>query len=111
MLLVQVRGVSTQPGTHKEGWPDIWRYSAGGRVGLALLGIAFTIATCIQLQGVLTRQWHMDYRWGNGMMLYRWAITCSIRCLTNVERTTAGCTHTAAIVSPLLCWYLNRPRA
>jgi hypothetical protein len=31
-------------------------------VGLALLGIAFIIATCIQLQGVLTKQWHKDYR-------------------------------------------------
>jgi len=64
LLCLQVRGVKAQPGVRKECWPDIWRYSAGGRVGLALLGIAFTIATCIQLQGVLTRQWHKDYRWG-----------------------------------------------
>jgi hypothetical protein len=28
-----------------------------------LLGIAFVIATCIQLQGVLTKQWHRDYRY------------------------------------------------
>lgn len=40
----------------------MWRYSTGGGVGLAVLGIAFLIATCIQLQGVLTRQWHRDYR-------------------------------------------------
>lgn len=51
-------------GPQKEGWPSVWRYSVAGRVGLALLGIAFTIATCIQLQGVLTRLWHRDYRCG-----------------------------------------------
>jgi hypothetical protein len=34
------------------------RYSAGGRVGLALLGVAFLIATMIQLQGVFGRAWH-----------------------------------------------------
>eukprot|EP00775_Hariotina_reticulata_P013549 gene13549-13676_t len=33
-----------------------------GKVGLALLGFAFIIATIIQLQGVLLRQWHKDYR-------------------------------------------------
>jgi hypothetical protein len=31
-------------------------------VGLAVLGIAFCIATAIQLQGVLTFGWHRDYR-------------------------------------------------
>jgi hypothetical protein len=59
---LQVRHAPTQEGTGKEGWPSTWRHSAGGRVGLALLGIAFIIATCIQLQGVLTKQWHRDYR-------------------------------------------------
>jgi hypothetical protein len=58
----QVRNVPATEGSKKEGWPATWRYNAGGRVGLALLGIAFIIATCIQLQGVLTRQWHKDYR-------------------------------------------------
>lgn len=38
------------------------RHSTGGRVGLALLGVAFTIATIIQLQGVFGRAWHKDYR-------------------------------------------------
>lgn len=45
-----------------ETWPATWRHTGLGRAGLALLGISFIIATCIQLQGVLTRQWHKDYR-------------------------------------------------
>lgn len=60
--VLQVRRVPEQLGAAQEGWPATWRHTAGGRVGLALLGIAFIIATCIQLQGVLTRQWHRDYR-------------------------------------------------
>lgn len=65
----QVRQVPAITGRKKEGWPSVWRYSVGGRVGLALLGIAFTIATCIQLQGVLTQQWHRDYRCGPATVL------------------------------------------
>lgn len=57
-----MRNIHAEPGSGKEGWPDTWRHSTGGRAGLALLGIAFLIATCIQLQGVLLRQWHKDYR-------------------------------------------------
>lgn len=60
-MLPQVRNVPTEAAPQKEGWPATWRHSVGGRVGLALLGISFCIATCIQLQGVLTRQWHRDY--------------------------------------------------
>lgn len=62
--LLQVRHMPTEPVAPKEGWPATWRHSTGGRIGLALLGISFCIATCIQLQGVLTKQWHRDYRWG-----------------------------------------------
>lgn len=62
-LHLQVEGKPEVRGPSKEGWPATWRHNAGGRVGLALLGIAFTIATCIQLQGVVTKQWHRDYRW------------------------------------------------
>ncbi|KAI8469725.1 MAG: hypothetical protein J3K34DRAFT_521879 [Monoraphidium minutum] len=49
-----------------EGWPNSWRFSTAGRVGLALVGLAFLIATAIQLQGVLTRGWHRDYRQPTG---------------------------------------------
>ena len=34
-----------------EGWPGSWRFSQAGRAGLALVGLSFLIATCIQLQG------------------------------------------------------------
>jgi hypothetical protein len=34
-----------------EGWPGSWRFSTAGRVGLGFVGIAFLIATIIQLQG------------------------------------------------------------
>lgn len=59
---LQVRHVSPERGPPREGWPAPWRHSTGGRVGLAFLGIAFLIATAIQLQGVLSSVWHADYR-------------------------------------------------
>jgi hypothetical protein len=46
----------------RETWPATWRHTGLGRAGLALMGVAFVIATCIQLQGVLSKQWHRDYR-------------------------------------------------
>eukprot|EP00882_Tetradesmus_deserticola_P000224 GHRQ01000251.1.p1 GENE.GHRQ01000251.1~~GHRQ01000251.1.p1 ORF type:complete len:491 (+),score=179.67 GHRQ01000251.1:108-1580(+) len=50
------------PAPAAETWPATWRHSSLGKAGLALLGLAFLIATCIQLQGVLSKQWHKDYR-------------------------------------------------
>lgn len=59
-LLLQVTNAPPSPA--QETWPATWRYSSLGKAGLALLGLAFLIATCIQLQGVLSKQWHKDYR-------------------------------------------------
>ncbi|KAF6251191.1 hypothetical protein COO60DRAFT_1562294 [Scenedesmus sp. NREL 46B-D3] len=50
------------PSPAKETWPATWRHTSLGKAGLTLLGIAFLIATCIQLQGVFSKQWHKDYR-------------------------------------------------
>ncbi|KAF8067408.1 hypothetical protein HT031_002456 [Scenedesmus sp. PABB004] len=64
LLLVMVAAMR---GTHDapakgEAWPVPWRHSRLGRAGLALLGLAFLIATAIQLQGVFSCAWRRDYR-------------------------------------------------
>eukprot|EP00879_Flechtneria_rotunda_P004568 GHRR01004823.1.p1 GENE.GHRR01004823.1~~GHRR01004823.1.p1 ORF type:complete len:318 (+),score=68.30 GHRR01004823.1:475-1428(+) len=61
LLDKEVRQLPEQP-NKGESWPATWRHSNLGRAGLAVLGVAFCIATCIQLQGVLSKAWHRDYR-------------------------------------------------
>jgi hypothetical protein len=61
VMLLQVTNAPPSPA--QETWPATWRHSSAGKAGLTLLGLAFLIATCIQLQGVLTKQWHKDYRY------------------------------------------------
>jgi hypothetical protein len=73
-MLMQVTNAPPSPA--QETWPATWRHSRLGKAGLALLGLAFLIATCIQLQGVLTKQWHKDYRWAarnDGVQLWQFA--------------------------------------
>lgn len=64
--VLQVHHTAAQPA--RETWPATWRHSTGGKVGLSLMGLAFLIATFIQLQGVFSKQWHRDYRCVRGML-------------------------------------------
>ncbi|WIA33283.1 hypothetical protein OEZ86_006424 [Tetradesmus obliquus] len=62
LQLLHTEVTHAPPSPAQETWPATWRHSSLGKAGLALLGLAFLIATCIQLQGVLSKQWHKDYR-------------------------------------------------
>jgi hypothetical protein len=66
-----IQVTNTPPSPAQETWPATWRHSSLGKAGLALLGLAFLIATCIQLQGVLTKQWHKDYKCGLRLVCIR----------------------------------------
>ncbi|KAJ3022894.1 hypothetical protein HKX48_004937 [Thoreauomyces humboldtii] len=44
-------------------YPNCWRMSVLGRMGLVLFGVAFTIAAITQLQNALTKKWHVEVKW------------------------------------------------
>jgi hypothetical protein len=86
-MLMQVTNAPPRPA--QETWPATWRHSSLGKAGLALLGLAFLIATCIQLQGVLTKQWHKDYRSTSYKFVY--ANMQRMQYLHSAQRATMQC--------------------
>ena len=49
-VLLQLKVAEAEENTQQSSWPGSWRFSTIGRVGLAVIGLSFIIATCIQLQ-------------------------------------------------------------
>lgn len=62
------------------------------------MGAAFCIATCIQLQGVLSKQWHRDYRYKHSKFTPR----LDTKAIAHVNLTVrrAIITHNKTIVNP-----------
>eukprot|EP00884_Botryococcus_braunii_P022405 jgi/Botrbrau1/8849/Bobra.50_2s0008.1 len=54
-------------------FPNSWRGSAGGKVGLVFFGIAFVAATIVQLEAFFTRSFHVTLRKGMPRW-FRWIV-------------------------------------
>lgn len=55
-------------------YPECWRHSVIGKIGLVLFGIAFSIACLTQLLNAFTRKWHAEIDWAKCHKIEKWVL-------------------------------------
>lgn len=55
-------------------YPNCWRNTFIGRVGLALFGTAFSIACLTQLLNAFTKKWHPEINWRRCNKIEKWLL-------------------------------------